>query len=674
MRVASTMLALVLLAGGVRADDAPAQPDAADAADASDASDGAATADGSTDAPLVPPPLSVDAKLDGTTAQVTARWSIQFTGPGWVESNPTLELPVGGVATAATATIRGHSHRMPLRPSITSHTEFEELIAAGAHAARGWAVGLHDIGDNPTQLGVDIAGPTSETITLSVDISLPTCFYRDQRILYLPQTWEPVLAAKLRRFAGPADETNGCPHDSNPVVQIALPTAELASRPLGERRIDGVAMRLPLSSKDLTRVELSLASEISSVPADLHTVFVIDTSRSITPHDADAERAVMMSYARQAATTHVQAVAYARTATTLLPAWTTASQGATRILRALDNLPARNGSNADVALAEAGRLLAQVEGSRRVVLFTDDRLADRIVKLPLVELHRLVPEGTVIHVVVVTEGTGETSLVRYDDAILGGLATATDGLAVTVDMDDKLPIDAKMLVRPISLDQVEIVAQGWEPFESSKDSCTGSLLEGSSCVWLGEGSRISGPITIEGLLWGRRFTRVLRPDPQQARTFARILAADDTITDEPTRHEIARISEAVTSAWSLYAQWGASGGYDNYGMGRLFGFGTISTSSIDDVVGVGTAGPGTGPKVDLRLQLEPIVEACHASQFRVEIELETTFEEIVDVDVKLYSLQPERSAGMRDCIIEGVWNLRLAFPAAEQHGRYVVAI
>jgi hypothetical protein len=255
--------------------------------------------------------------------------------------------------------------------------------------------------------------------------------------------------------------------------------------------------------------------------------------------------------------------------------------------------------------------------------------------------------------VVRPDGVG---LVRDDEAVLSIVAEETKGIAVSGGPVDEGMLDATMLVRPTSIDQIVIGDVGWQTSEIVRDerACADSLVEGQSCVWWGDGSAAAGPIAIRGKLWNTPIVRIVRADPAQARAIARVLTLLQTF-DHALQDEIDRIALAVTSAWSLFVQWGGSGGYEDVGGLGSIGGGRFSTSSHDH--GIGTIGRGRLlPNLDLRRQLAPALASCGAGDARVTITVETTREEIVDVAVDIADV------ALRDCIVDAVWELTLRIP------------
>ena len=160
-----------------------------------------------------------------------------------------------------------------------------------------------------------------------------------------------------------------------------------------------------------------------------------------------------------------------------------------------------------------------------------------------------------------------------------------------------------------------------------------ALAEGSSCSWWGQGDASSGLITIEGVVWGRRFTRILRPDPAKALALARTLSATTLDTAE-LQLEVDRAARAVNSVWSVASIWGGPGGT---AMSTASGAVVprwvwgIARHRQRERCRIGIA--GASPRGTIHEQLAGAVASCRPGAANITITLETTRQEIVDVDV-----------------------------------------
>jgi hypothetical protein len=622
-------------------------------------------------------PHVTNLRLDGTMARFAVRYTVAVTGPGDNGGIP-LTVPTHAVVTGATASIGGAVHPLVLTPSATAEASFEAIMAAEPGPHRTWAIQL--TGEPRSgRATLTVAVPQPVALVLDLEVEQPTCFLRDVRYVELPQTWAGGLAGDVPRTKVPAasvDEIVAACGGNAEDTWLALPTRESSALPGTEARVGVTTGRLALSTHHFARVEVDLARELATVPRDLHTAIVIDGSRSLTDDEATAQRGIVEAYLRAAPQSRVQVIAYARDARALLPGWMTAASAAARTDRELRALEQRNGSNVDAGLEAAAAWLGHVTGTRRVIVFTDERVADRLSQPDGKALKALLPPGTLVHVVAL-EGGRNGMLARDDEALFAPLALATEGVSMRGHASDDTPVDATVLARPIALEQVTIDGQGWTQLSLTEDTCSfdnaakPTFDEGRACTWWARGTAVSGPVTISGLIWNKRITRVVQPDAGQARAVARRLSAIESFEDELAT-EIDRAAMALNTVWSLYASWGGTAGYSD-AEGR-FGFGTGRFDTCGCDTGIGTIGHGTPgfivPRTDMHAQLAAVVAACHPGHAHVEIELETTLQEIVGVAVTVTgggASGREQEKVIHDCVVEGVWNTWLAIPNASAH-------
>jgi hypothetical protein len=606
-------------------------------------------------------PTRASVRLAGLMARFEVRFAIDVEGPATTTTNQrSFTLPPDGVVTAGRVRVGSHVQALELgRPEAITH-ELAELTS-GTGSPRAWAVRIDAAhrGTTRDQATIGVIAPKPARMTVDVTIEAPTCYFADARHVLVPTRWQLRGGAAFAR-TGELDQACGRA-DESAETWVSFPAPELARRRPGEQRIGVIASRLPLS-QHLARVEIDLAGTLSEVPGDLHTAIVVDASRSMTDEDRASQRATVEAYLRATPMGRVQLITYARDARAVLPTWTPASTAAPQIARALDTVVPANGSNIDLALALAGEWLARARGTRRVIVFTDELLASKLSQRITGEVGLIaagLPARTVVHAVhpLGDEGT----LVRDDHALLARLASATEGISLHGGADERGTIDASILVRPLSLDNITVSGPSWRKLDDLPLACNEApLLEGRTCAWLAEGDAAAGPITITGYLWGRRIVRVVQPDPGHARALARMLVHFDRLTDE-LNAEVQRAARAVNEAWSLVATWGArSGGYDDP-MGGGTGWGTLC-----DCSGFGTIGHGSGTGsafsgTILQRQLEASVRACRPRS-PVTVELETTRDEIVAVTVEV-----EDTLAVRTCIEEAIWSTAVTIPGAPGH-------
>jgi hypothetical protein len=632
-------------------------------------------------------PTVVHGKLEGPIAVFTVRYVVPVESSTYTGAFIGIDMPALGLVTAATATSNGVAHPLGLMPVDDAATKFAELASLDEGVVNGRdktnavtitaSTGRAEIGVAVAQAGV---------VTIDVTIAAPTCFYRDVRYVNVPVRWRDIADVALRKIKVDAKAVSAA---CDPMLDdgfetdtawIGFAAPDLTRKPSGER-VGAFAGRLALGEDHIVRVELALSSELGDVPRDLATVLLVDGSRSMSFDETEAQRQLVASYLQAAPQSRVQVLAYARHTTPLLPGWTTAAQAAARVDRGLRAIAPRNGSNFDVALAEAATWLERVQGTRRIVLITDERMAHRLEAVPPATLRRLLPAGTLVQVITVDEAEKQPR--RDEDGRLAALAAATDGMAVRAGpIDEPGHLDATLLVRPISLDRVTIKAPGWTELDVSPDRthCGNEpdelLREGQSCSWWGEGDASSGPVVVEGLVWGKRVQRLLRPDANRARDVARELSARDVL-DEKLKNRVDGIARAVNSQWSLYTEWGGRAKYDGgFGFGMSGGGSScggcrarIGTLGRGRAIGVGRVPP------DLVSQLQPLLAACNVADMQISATLEMTFLEIVDVTVQFGDWGEVPAAVQRKkqtCVEEALWGATPMLRRIEAHATYPV--
>lgn len=662
------VLALLLAGHAVRADDAATDTDT-----------------DTTDVDLTARPAApywLHGKLDGITARLGLRYRLEVVGPNRANQFE-ISLPPGGVATAAMLTVDGVKHRLTLDRSQHATESFSALTEAPAGPHRHWVAQIASA--TMADLSVTIASPRTTTLTLDLEVDVPTCFKNDRRLFSVQAGWRGSIDRSLKiAVVGTPDHPVTSPCLQNPpttfdddddrtMIWIELPTSEVSSQPFGERRIATLANRIDVDHGHFARVEVDLASQISQIPPDLMTVFVIDASRSMTDSELEAQAKIIASYTRLAPQSQIQIVAYSRRARTLLPGWMVASYAQPRLERELATLATNNGSNVDAGLVEANTWLEHATGTRRVIVFTDERLADRVTGIQPKALRDALPANTLIHVIALDHGTtSRKSLARDDDIALGHVAIESEGLAMRAMGNDNGQFDALELLRPLALERVTLHDEGWTEMsvEHTASTCSidgaSDLVEGNTCVFWGDAKTGATTLKLEGLLWNHKFSRVIEP-AGEPRMLARILTGfAAALGDAETEIELA--ARAVNAQWSMIATWGGADGYaDQAVIGTYggWGCGCGGGANIDMIGGIGTmAMRKVGSISD---QITRATDACHVKA-RVTISLELTLAEIVDVSVETEDLAD------RACVTEAVWATPLALGQPAEHDTATVVL
>ncbi|HEX7700582.1 MAG TPA: VWA domain-containing protein, partial [Kofleriaceae bacterium] len=610
------------------------------------------------------------------------RYRLDVVGPNRANAF-NINLPSGGVATAATMTVDGVKHRLALDASEHANDVFAGFGDEPAGPHRHWIAEIAH--GTMTDLSVSIAAPHTATLTLDLEVDVPTCFKNDRRLISVHAAWRGSIDRSLKIAAvGTPEQPVDSPciakrapmfddDDDHTMIWIEMPTSEVSSQPFGERRIATIGNRIDVDHGHFARVEVDLASQISQISPDLMTVFVIDASRSVSDGELEAQAKIIESYTRLAPRSQIQIVAYSRKARALLPGWMVASYAQPRLERELATLATGNGSNLDAGLVEANAWLEHANGTRRVIVFTDELLGDRVAGIEPKALRAALPPNTLVHVIALDRAnTSAKSLVRDDDIVLGHLAIDSEGLAMRAMGDDNGQFNALELLRPLTLERVTLHSDGWSGFavERSSSSCsidgTSDLDEGASCVFWGDTGKGATTMKLEGFLWNHKFSRVITP-AGESRMLARILTGWSASLGDAEK-EIELAARAVNAEWSMIATWGGADGYaDQSAMAEYGGFGCGCGGSSMDTFGSGTGSVSIQRLGSIDDQITRATNACHVKG-HVEISLELTLAEIVDVAVT--AADPTDRA----CVTEAVWATPLALMKPADHDTATVVL
>jgi hypothetical protein len=522
---------------------------------------------------------------------------------------------------------------------------------------------------------VSIADPAADTsgarAVLDVPLSEPTRAAGRWRLLVRSRPFtQPgalvrwTLALGDRTFASadtPVFLPSGAAAQGLAVLGIEAPPATPWTGRLG--RV------VASSTHAFSRLEIDAAPRLSAVPKRAQVVFVLDTSYSAGPDLVDAQLAILRAYLTHVPDAELEVIAVRRTAKRVFGRFVTAAE-APRLLDAAARagaLALGNGSALDDGARLAASLLAGRAGPQRVVLATDELLRSSLSEAAtLATLASLAPSA-VVHVIVPSGGPAGAlpSLARDDDASLAILATGHHGILarlsnVPAAIPELAPVVLE-LVRPTRIEGLAIT--GTSPLS------VGDVLREGEGVRLFEpnlpAAEAPSALSLTGKLWSDPVRLDLASTaPFSAATAAFVFGADlhDQLTDAELR-TVALAGRAVSPVTSYLAiEPGVRPskiGLDEPGGGGS-GWGTIGYGRY------GTIGCGVGGGYLRTEELASLIptEACarkHAPEgpWSVKLSIETTKDEIVDVDV-LDGLDP-----LAACLVEAAWSVRL--PSSFDH-------
>ncbi|MDP1823829.1 MAG: hypothetical protein Q8L48_11315 [Archangium sp.] len=614
---------------------------------------------------------TVAVRFDTGAARLKVKRQLRNDSPGFQALNRHLALPDGAIATSLRV---GTNGRWPEPGTLTSSEDAAarwDLLTSPGNAAPStlgmlqwsWSGGLD----------LDLFGlAPGATVDVEYDVELSPEYDSGELHFDLPR--------------------------EDPVDGWLPPQFELGSAALtevldeeGEGESTTLRLRQPWSPRDvadvrwatfpidtdrtLWRLEIDAAAELERAPVRPNVVFVVDASHSEGAAGIAAQLELIAPYLENARDAQVEIVIYRRFAERLFGRFVAAADVA-RLLAATpaERLVPGNGSNLERGAGLAAQALAQVGGTGRVVLFTDEQLRHAFSNDETVSVLRAAPRDTVVHVVARGEAYGaELDERRDDDAPLSPIAAAHGGIFLRVDGHAENPVlsaDTLLgLVRPIRIDSFAVEAAGLDE-ALSVDS---TLREGSAVRQTALSAQPPAELTLTGKIWAREYRRVVTIDPGLANRLPGIAVGDDDVRGQLSDDElrtVAFVSHAVSPVTSYLAvppdAAPSTVGQLEIGSGGL-GMRGFGCSGCGGSTSCGWGRVGRSPDFEalLRALLDPGVAAC-AQRFgeqRAHLRLEATADEVVDVAVTA------QTEAMSECLAEAAWAVRLS-PEFRAHSTF----
>lgn len=433
------------------------------------------------------------------------------------------------------------------------------------------------------------------------------------------------------------------------------------------------------TDRTLWRLEIDAAAELERAPVRPNVVFVVDASHSEGADGIAAQLELIAPYLENARDAQVEIVVYRRFAERLFGRFVPAGD----VARLLASTPAEklvpgNGSNLELGAGLAAQALAQVGGTARVVLFTDEDLRFAFSNDEAVSALKAAPHGTVVHVVARSASSGvELSELRDDEAPLSAVAAAHGGIFLRVAGHARDPLrsaDTLLgLVRPIRIDSFAVEATGLPEDQLSVDS---TLREGSAVRQTAICAQPPSQVTLTGKIWAREFRRVVTIDQGLSNRLPGIAVGDDEVRGQLSDDElrtVAFVSHAVSPVTSYLAippdAAPSTIGELESGIGGL-GLRGVGCGGCGGSTSCGWGFGRRAPDLDalLRALLAPGVAACEqrlGDAQGAHLRLEATADEIVEVAVTA------PSQAMSECLTETAWVIRLS-PEFRSHAAYDV--
>lgn len=561
------------------------------------------------------------------------------------------DIPAGAVATGMrTLGDQGAPSASPsevwfvaeLLDAEVAAKKYRELTGIGGYYPKDPAL-LSWRSQGHLALQVFPVAPKSQK-TVEITLEMPARYMAGQYVIELPRMGTESLAPNLV-LKGDHLSIAGTAIKSGEVRRLFGSTT-ITMIPLDAPKLGGRFASVSFAKdKAVVHAAIEVAPRVSQIPKGAYVVLVLDGSRSLADADRQAELSAAKAYLAHLPDAKVQVLTFDRTPRALQDDFVTSKQ-AGDVLKAITP---RNGSNLELALAEAGKRVATAPkgAPRRIVAFTD--LATRSTLLPS-QVKGL--DGTKAIVHLVTIGEGAPSLARDDYDPWSAVARSTGGLLWRGHAGADAVKNQKVfeeLARPLRIDRISIAGVGLKP---SALDVPDTLAEGDGFDDLVLNSFPTPSIEVKGELWSTPISTVLATSPSEEKLWAGLTIGSDLLGQlrDPEIAALAFKGGAVSPMTSYLAiepgvrpsTEGLEGGTGSMGMlGAGSGVGGFGCG-----LGVGSASIDKG-KI-LREKLAAIAKKCAVKEARVH--LETTWSEIVDVRTN------------NACVLDGVYDLEL--PAA----------
>ncbi|WAS90804.1 VWA domain-containing protein [Nannocystis punicea] len=447
-----------------------------------------------------------------------------------------------------------------------------------------------------------------------------------------------------------------------------------AARPAVELELAAIAAS---SEQAFVHWRVTVAGPLLRIPHCVHVVVALDASRSLGAGVDEAQRRAARAYLE-----HLRAPGLAARVAVLrfdrrVRRW---SDGWVSVERALELLAEAtpslaNGSDVGLALREARALFAEApaDAPRRVLLLTDFMTASS--RSPATHAVAAAETGAIVHLAAVADD--EPALRRDDGHAWAAVAAGTGGVVWQAAAGEGEPESAAALfeewARPVRIDALQI------DLEDASVSVPASLAEGEGVEEQRLLARPVERIAVRGRTWNLPFVHEARRSGPLSRRWAALAFATDAVAglDEAAAQRLARRGGAVTP-WTSHVLAATTAGPSREGFVR-------EPVRPDRRVGKGGGG-GTGSgrgrrhgagfrgRLDRPTWLEGQVAfrwlGCGGVGRGVEVELETTYDEVVDLEVRASA-----PAGAVACLREAIWALSLPTgDFVDPRARWTVAV
>lgn len=425
-------------------------------------------------------------------------------------------------------------------------------------------------------------------------------------------------------------------------------------------------------ARHLAQWRLTLAPEVSTVPRNAKIVLVLDLSRSVAG-DIEAQRRTALTYLEHFADpsqgAEVALLGFDREVRSLSSGFVSVAE-ATQLLQDA-TLNQRNGSELGLALARADELLgaAGKRDARRIVVLSDLETASRVT--PATVKATAEHSKAIIHLVVA--GSSPSADLGRDDAhAWAPLAAATEGVVWWASAPDDWADDDdhaygrevfEELARPVRIDELAVRIDGARLEDPDLLSYYDPTLdEGQGLEGLALSATPATKFVVEGKLWNTPLHERAKPSRAQAERWSALVFGSELLWElsEPEMMTLAMRGGAVSPVTSYLAiEPGVRPSTEGLDDDERFGGGFGVGSGVGLGSGGGRyAGSGVDPfdkQAWLESELGEGWRRCGGTSSAVEVTLETRTTEILDVGLKLATVD----AGLEACMAQVTWSVEL---------------
>lgn len=612
-----------------------------------------------------------------------ARWVVRRTvfngGPRHDQAIFWLDVPEAGVATGlrTLGTVGGRPRWFDgdLLEAEEAARRYQELTGMGAYYPKDPAL-LSWRSQSRLALQVFPCAPAaSKTIEYTIDMPLR---YRDGAYrMPLPAFGTEDLLATVELRAGqPGDRlfADGSAVRNGGTVSLRRDAVlDVSLVPSQARTMEGELVVVTFGSRRvLTTYAVNVAPRVSTVPDGAQVVVVLDASRSLEPGVFDGMRSAAAAYLGHFRGADVQTIVFDRKPRTQFSSFLPVKD-AIREISGM-NVPLQNGSNIELAIAEAETLLAARRGTadkKRIVVMTDGLTRGSLA--PGRIRGAIGASGGVVHIAIMGEGPSQ---LQRDDSHAWASAARSSGGLLWRGWAGSDPGSARAAfeqwARPKRIDNLQVVGFGM-PLGSMQTQPPSWLEEGEGYRSIELTTSALTRIRVEGELWARPVQTTLEPTLEGEKRWSALVFGTELL-DELSEEEMMTLAKrggAVSPVTSYLAiEPGVRPSTEGLSEGEL----GIRRGTAPQVrMGATSMGMGHMP-IDrdafLRDALQGVMRGCGMRGVTVDVVMETNRAEVVDV-VSVRLSGPRDAIGER-CVTEGMWGTVLPSAFHEEWGTWLV--